>query len=486
MQLHVTNLAYMATALAVLALGITLNAYDFQKCELCAPSPTIAEFIEEMEEQDHLHSYIPPVCGPYTVGSGFRSSFIHWTLDGSSLIFNEKESVFPIDGGIIRIADVDGSQRRAIVDANPYYGFAVRPLTGGDPRYGFGAGFHADLSPDGSTVVYTSCQFTIEEKLIDIEKLPSIFSLKYIDEYIDMDENHYMYGPPPYRHYEIAAIDVGGGAPRRLTNNKRIENYPAWSPDGTQIAFLSTKTTGFVSVSFRPKILHIMNVDGSNVREVASTERIDTIDELAPSPPVWSPDGRWLAFLAYESSSAKAKNVLYVIRADGAGLRRIAEVTSPASWSPDSQRLAFAKIDGEYSSLYVSDPYGADAQLVAASGDTTMPNSTISQVYWSPDGSEILFIAGEENVRDSSFRPWRYPSRAFLYLVKPDGSELRELVNELHISGGLGLPYTVAAWSPDSSQIAVRVDWQYNGFYDRFEIFVISRDGSEIVTVVSY
>ena len=67
MQLHVTNLAYMATALAVLALGITLNAYDFEECEPCPPSPTMEEFIAEMEEQDHLHSYILPQCGPLCI-----------------------------------------------------------------------------------------------------------------------------------------------------------------------------------------------------------------------------------------------------------------------------------------------------------------------------------------------------------------------------------------------------------------------------------
>lgn len=481
MQLHVTNLAYMTTALAVLALGITLNAYDFEECEPCSPSPTMEEFIEEMEERYHLYSYILPQCGPHVDVSGLRSNFMHWTPDGSSLIFNEKESDFPIDGGIIKVADVEGSQRRAIVDANPYYGFAVNPTTGENPRYGFKEGFHADLSPDGSTVVYTSCQFIIDEQLADV------FSLIYIDEYIDIDENHQMWGPAPYRHYEIAAIDVGGGATRRLTNNKRIENYPVWSPDGIQIAFLSTGE--FQSAyTFRPKALYIMNVDGSNVREIASTERIDAIDELAPSPPVWSPDGRWLAFLAYESSSAKAQNVLYVIRADGSGLRRIAEVTSPASWSPDSQRLAFAKIGGEYSSLYVSDPYGADAQPVTLSGNATMPNSTISQVYWSPDGSEILFIANKWNVGDSKYFSWNHPPMASLYLTKPDGSELRTLDDELRsaLADELrtevrSLPYTIAAWAPDSSQIAVRIE-RLDEF--EFKIFVISRDGSEIVTLV--
>ena len=480
MQLHVTDLAYMATTLVVLALGITLNTYDFQKCEPCATSPTMDEYTEEIDDQDYLHSYSSPQCGPYVDANRLRSNFIHWMPDGSSLIFNEKESDFPYDGGIIKIADAERAQHRNIVDANPYYGFGVHSYTSGDPYYGFKYGFHADLSPDGSTVVYSSCQFTIDEILPDIFRMPSVFYLKYIDEYIDMDENHNMWGPPPWRHYEIATVDVDGGAPRRLTRNNRIENYPVWSPDGTKIAFLSTEESRFAAYIFRPKVLYTMDEDGSNVRDIASSEKIDAVSYLVPSPPVWSPDGQWLAFLAYESFSHEGRKDLYVIRADGTGLRRIAEVTSPASWSPDSQRLAFAKIEGEYSSLYVSDPYGVDAQLVTPSGNATMPNSTISQVYWSPDGSEILFIASKWTVSDSKYSYWYSPPMASLYLTKPDGSELRTLADELRIPGAHGLPYTVAAWSPDSSRIAVRADWE-----NEFEVIVISRDGSEIVTVVS-
>ena len=254
-----------------------------------------------------------------------------------------------------------------------------------------------------------------------------------------------------------------------------------WSPDGTQIAFLSTEEYHLAENTFSAQVLYTMDEDGSNVRDIASSEKIDAISYLVPSPPVWSLDGQLLAFLAYESTSAKKRKILYVIGADGTDLRRIAEVTGTASWSPDSERLAFPKITGEYySSLYVSDSYGADARPVTPSGNTTMPNSRIFQVYWSPDGSEILFIATDQDIRDPDpayvKRPWQYPHLASVYLIKSDGSELRTLVNELR-TGGHGLPYTIAAWSPDSSQIAVRTDWE-----SVFGLIVISRDGSEIVT----
>ena len=470
------NLAYMAIALAVLVPALVLSACDFQNYEPSTPLPTPTTtptplptttptpmplptqtafpLIIDMEPYPYAHP--DATCGPFSSDGGIRSHFIYWTPDGSHLIFNPKDPYWPYDGGIIKIASVEGFQDRTIVDANPDYEFKD--------------GFHADLSPDGSTIVYSSCQFVIDQELLAELLTPT--ELKDKGKYIDR------WGP--LREYEIATIDVDGSVPRRLTNNNRIENYPAWSPDGTQIVFLSTEESRLGSDIFIAHMLYIVNADGSNVREIASTERIDAIRHFAPSPPVWSPDGQWLTFLAYESIPGEEK-ILYVIRPDGTDLRRIADVTGPASWSPDSERLVFAKIEGEYSSLYVSDPYGADAQPVTPSGNTTMPNSTISQVYWSPDGSEILFIASEENVHDLFHRSWQVPPIASLYLIRPDGSKLRTLADELRISRGYGLSYTVAAWSPDSSQIAVRDDWKY-----AFEIFVISRDGSETVTVDSF
>ena len=280
----------------------------------------------------------------------------------------------------------------------------------------------------------------------------------------------------PGRHYEIAAVDIYGSPPRRLTSNNRLENYPAWSPDGTQIAFLSTLEYRFMREYFLGQVLYIMAGDGSNIREIYSSERNDGIIGFAPSPPLWSPDGQRLAFIAKESPYPDGR-VLYTVGVDGADPHRLVAVTSPASWSPDGSQLAFAKLDGEYSSLYVSNPDGTEMQVVLPSGETSMPRYTISQVYWSPDGSEILFIASEKTVHELG--SWFPPALASLYLIRADGSALRTL-------GARDLLYTVASWSPDGSQFAVRVDHAWEGIlgsYEEFNLIVMSRDGTNPVTL---
>ena len=100
---------------------------------------------------------------------------------------------------------------------------------------------------------------------------------------------------------------------------------------------------------------------------------------------------------------------------------------------------------------------------------------TISHVNWSPDGHEILFIVSERH-RDYSVNS--------VYLVRPDGTGLRRLLED-------DRPYTVAAWSPDGSQIAIRVDPQLRDVSRElrsdtpleqtnplFEVLIVERDGS--------
>ncbi|MBX3085578.1 MAG: PD40 domain-containing protein [Anaerolineae bacterium] len=95
--------------------------------------------------------------------------------------------------------------------------------------------------------------------------------------------------------------------------------WPRWSPDGTQIAFASTKSGNLD--------LYIMNADGSNVQQL-------TKDEAAEYSPAWSPDGRYLA---------------YVVEKDGLRLLYLYHVASGAQkelvafrdggcpiWKPDS------------------------------------------------------------------------------------------------------------------------------------------------------
>jgi TolB protein len=80
-------------------------------------------------------------------------------------------------------------------------------------------------------------------------------------------------------HDEIYLLNAfnPGGTPAQLTNTKGASLSPAWSPDGTKIAFTSNRDGA--------DKIYVMNADGSDARALH--------DGSAPS---WSPDGQWIAF----------------------------------------------------------------------------------------------------------------------------------------------------------------------------------------------
>ena len=80
-----------------------------------------------------------------------------------------------------------------------------------------------------------------------------------------------------------------------------------------------------------------MNADGS-AKHAVTPKLAHTGDGWITVTAAWSPDGRRIAFAAHD--------VIYVVDADGSGLRRLAQNATFESWSPDGRKLIIGRLTG--------------------------------------------------------------------------------------------------------------------------------------------
>ena len=108
----------------------------------------------------------------------------------------------------------------------------------------------------------------------------------------------------------LRVMNADGSGERELTHNGGGAVFaPAWAPDGRKIAFVSPGN-GAMEME-----IYVMNADGSTQNADRSRQRRLTRNTVADSDPVWSPDGRRIAFVSSWQ--------LWVMNADGSGQRRL-------------------------------------------------------------------------------------------------------------------------------------------------------------------
>ena len=132
-------------------------------------------------------------------------------------------------------------------------------------------------------------------------------------------------------------------------------------------------------------------------------------------PPAWSPDGRFLAFVQTE----KPRGV-YTVRPDGTDMQRVMRLNQPTihvSWSPDG--AAFYAITDELE-LYVIEADGRGLRQVSLGSSSGDPGET--RVAWSPDGRRIAVYIPSHWANGPFVR-------SQLYTVAPDGTDRRDLIN---------------------------------------------------------
>ncbi len=197
--------------------------------------------------------------------------------------------------------------------------------------------------------------------------------------------------------WSIYAVNADGSNPQRLTSGAQ-DASPAWSPDGTRIAFA------------RNGDIWVMRVSDGSPMQVSDLRQL-TSSPVVDGAPNWSPDGKQIVFFSYSGTNHTAD--IAVINADGTNLRRLMdnqfEDWWPA-WSPDGQKIAFqSNRDGKFQ-IYRMNPDGSHVQRV------THDEFNDTDAAWSPDGTRIAFTSDRDGNEE-------------IYVMNSEGSNPIRLTN---------------------------------------------------------
>jgi TolB protein len=264
---------------------------------------------------------------------------------------------------------------------------------------------------------------------------------------------------------EIYAADEAWKSVRRLTSNSVSDLFPAMSPDGTRVAFDSTRRRGEAE-PLNTSDLFVMNADGTDQQFL-----------VRGSSATWSPDGRHIAFHASASGTglpikldpgaATADSDIFIVDGDN-GFRSHGKprnlTDSPAvidddpDWSPDGKTIVFT------SHASTDNPVNSPtAEIYSMSADglgkpVRLTNNTEEEraPAWSPDGKRIVFCC-RRNGPDFE-----------ICIMNADGTGERVLTDN-------SIPDLTPTWSPDARTIVFH---RPVGGTARFQLFSIPVTGT--------
>jgi Tol biopolymer transport system component len=402
-------------------------------------------------DNDRIYSMLPDGSGRTFLSAGDDPD---WSPDSSQIAFHSTEQFAGAEGDIY-------TMHRDGANVTP---LASTPAFETDPSW----------SPDGSKIVYVLC--TGPDRFTDCR--PNLYTrnadgsgptpvVATAGENGDPDWGVATAPQPPpadlpgkiafaslrnfigassgsYPQYEIYSMSPNGTRQTRLTNNAAEDSQPAWSPDGTRLAFQSNRVTldqnGFD--------IYSMNADGT------SQTRLTTSADYEADP-TWSPDGNRIAY--YRVPASSGTTAIYVMNSDGTGQTLL---SSPGgfslTWSPDGTKIAFIDYRLGENDLFTINADGTGEQNLTFTGPSEFDPA------WSPDGTKIAFTRQPGNGQPTE-----------VWTMYPDGTGQTQITNETALGGSAGSP----TWSSDGSRIAYDSD-AHGPDNRRAEIYSINVDGT--------